>query len=485
MTKIPPADDEGPAAPRERRATLSEIRRLDAVMAREAALLAREEALLVREEHARLREELLRAHEAEPKTAGDVDRLIDQVREANERLVLAAVQAQTMIEVADQANRLKDEFLAVVSHELRTPLNAVLGWARMLGSRQLNAARAEHAIATIERNASVLARVIDDLLDMSRIVAGTMQVEHRPVDLWDVISAAVDAVQTAAAAKNIRIDVARDDRSVGTVLGDSSRLQQVLSNLLVNAVKFTGEGGLVDVVTERMGESVEIRVSDTGEGMSAEFLPQAFERFRQADSRTTRRQGGLGLGLAIVRRIVELHGGTVRAESAGFDQGSTFVITLPLTPEDAGVRLAGPNRGAPVVAFSEALQRLDGIRVMLVEDDVDGRELLTLVLEEAGAIVRPSASVREALADLPGFDPHVLVSDLGLPDEDGYALIRQVREREAGRPVRLPAIALTGFARATDRDRALSAGFQRHVVKPVDPAALTKLVAELAAFQQS
>lgn len=485
MTKVPPADDEDPAAARERRATSSEIRQLDAVIAREVALLAREEALLVREEHVRLREELLRASDAEPKAADDVDRLIDQVREANERLVLAAVQAQTMIEVADQANRLKDEFLAVVSHELRTPLNAVLGWARMLGSRQLNAARAEHAIATIERNASVLARVIDDLLDMSRIVAGTMQVEHRPVDLWEVVGAAVDAVQTAAAAKNIRIDVARDDRSVGTVLGDASRLQQVVSNLLVNAVKFTGEGGRIDVVTERMGESVEIRVSDTGEGMSAEFLPQAFERFRQADSRTTRRQGGLGLGLAIVRRIVELHGGTVRAKSAGLDQGSTFVITLPFTPETNGARLAGPNRGTPVVAFSEALQRLDGIRVMLVEDDVDGRELLTLVLEEAGATVRPSASVREALADLPGFDPHVLVSDLGLPDEDGYALIRQIREREAGRPVRLPAIALTGFARAADRDRALSAGFQRHVVKPVDPATLTKLIAELAAFQQS
>lgn len=475
MTPLSSPDDARAAAPHDRRARSSG--RPDAVSTRELAVAAREEAVGVREEHVRLREALLRAGDSH-----DVDRLIDQVREANERLVLATLQAQTLTEVADQANRLKDEFLAVVSHELRTPLNAVLGWARMLGSRQLKAERAAHAVATIERNASLLAHVIDDLLDMSRIVADTMQVEHQPVDLAAVIATAVDAVQAAAAAKRIRIDVRAEGIMETLLLGDAARLQQVVSNLLTNAIKFTGEGGRVDVVTERVEEALELRVSDTGVGMTAEFLPYAFERFRQADSRSTRREGGVGLGLAIVRRIVELHGGTVRAESAGIDQGSTFVVSLPPAPEHAAAAsVTSPNRAAPVVAFSEALQRLDGVRVLLVENDADGRELLTLVFEEAGAVVNPSASVNEALAALPAFDPHVLISDLGLRDEDGFALLRQIREERALPSSRLPAIALTGFARGSDRERALAAGFQVHVIKPVDPAALTRIVAELAA----
>ncbi|MQA29585.1 MAG: response regulator [Luteitalea sp.] len=477
-----PADS---ATVRERRAASTESTRPDALIARESALRAREEALRVREEHARLREELRHAADS-GQAAADVERLTDHVRTANEGLVLATLHAQQMTEIADQANRLKDEFLAVVSHELRTPLNAVLGWARMLGSGQLTAARAEQAIGTIERNASALAHIIDDLLDMSRIVGGAMQVERQPVDLGAVVTAAVDTVQASATAKNIQIGVAGHDESLAPVSGDPSRLQQVVSNLLANAVKFTGAGGRVHVGMERVGKVVEIRVSDTGEGMNPEFLPHAFERFRQADSGSTRRQGGLGLGLAIVRRIVELHGGAVRAESAGADQGSAFVVSLPLMIDDARASgLTGPNRGAPVVAFSDALRRLDGIRVMLVEDDVDGRELLTLVFEEAGAAVSSNASARQALAALPSFDPHVLVSDLGLPDEDGYALIRQVREREAGRRSHLPAIALTGFARTVDRDLALAAGFEMHVVKPVDPAALTRFVAELAESRRS
>jgi signal transduction histidine kinase/ActR/RegA family two-component response regulator len=464
----------------ERRATSAAALRLQALTARELALQAREEALRVREEHARLRDELRGAAD-KGQAAADVERLTDQLREANEGLVLATLQAQNMSEVADQANRLKDEFLATVSHELRTPLNAVLGWARMLGSRQLTAARAEHAIATIEHNASALAHIIDDLLDMSRIIAGGMQMERQAVDLPAVIAAAVESVQAAATAKGIQLDVVHAHDVPDPVLGDPARLQQVVSNLLTNAIKFTESGGRVTVQMERADDAIEIRVSDTGEGMGAEFLPHAFERFRQADSGITRRQGGLGLGLAIVRRIVELHGGSVRAESPGPDQGSTFVVSLPLPTGEVGAHgLIGPERVAPVVAFNDALRRLDGIRVMLVEDDADGRELLTLALEEAGAEVSPHASTRGVLAALTSFAPQVLISDLGLPDEDGYALIQQIREREAGRRSRLPAIALTGFARAVDRDRALAAGFDMHIAKPVDPAALTKVVAELA-----
>lgn len=406
------------------------------------------------------------------------------VREANERLVMATLDAQTLTDVANQANRLKDEFLAVVSHELRTPLNAVLGWARMLGSGQLTSTRAAHAIGTIERNAGALARIIDDLLDVSRIVAGTLQVERHSVDLTAVVTSAVDVLQPVAAAKNMVIQVTATEASVEPVTGDASRLQQVVENLLSNAIKFSPDGGSVHVVVQRVGPSMEIRVADTGQGISPEFLPHVFERFRQADNGITRRHGGLGLGLAIVSRLVEIHGGTVRALSGGVNQGATFIVSLPVMRADyVGKRLLGPNRGAPVVAFSGKLQRLGGIRVMIVEDDDDGRELIAIALEEAGATIIALTTVHEALEQLSAFHPDMLVSDIGLPDEDGYALIRQIREREAIDGGLLPAVAITGFARADDRDHALAAGFQVHVPKPVDPAELTRVIAGLVVRQ--
>jgi signal transduction histidine kinase/ActR/RegA family two-component response regulator len=448
---------------------------------REAAAGLREDAAGLREETSTLREEAVRAREAAAQAKAELEELMAQTREANERLVVATVRAQTMTEDAEQANHLKDEFLATVSHELRTPLNAVLGWARMLGSKELPPERARHAVATIERNAAALAHLIDDLLDVSRIVAGTLRLAPKPVDLVVVTEATLDAVRPLAAAKNVHLGFSPDRAAMVPVSGDAGRLEQVIWNLLSNAIKFTSEGGRVDVFIEPSKDHMEVKVVDTGQGISAAFLPHVFERFRQAVDATTQRHTGLGVGLAIVRQLVELHGGTVYAASPGVGRGATFTVRLPIAAGkahvDRAVTLEERRIAASVASPAPRSTRLDDLRILVVDDNDDGRTLTSLVLTQAGAKVTAVASVGEALEALEAERPDVLVSDIGLPDEDGYALIRQIRQHEAEHGGSLPAVALTGYARAEDRARILAAGFQAHIPKPVEPVELTAAIA--------
>jgi signal transduction histidine kinase/ActR/RegA family two-component response regulator len=426
-------------------------------------------------------DEVVRAREEPLQARVEVEQLNIELREANERLVVATVQAQTAEEHAEHANHLKDDFLATVSHELRTPLNAVLGWARMLAAEQLPAERAAHAIATIERNAASLAHLIDDLLDVSRIIAGTQHITLQPVDLVGVTQTALDVVRPLAVDKHIDLRFSPPPGSTAIVNGDSGRLQQVILNLLANAVKFTSECGRVDVSVERIGSSIEVNILDTGQGISPEFLPHVFDRFRQADGAPSRRHGGLGLGLAIVRQFVELHGGTVHAASEGIGRGATFTVRLPLVAELVERRSAGC-----VDSPTLRSQRLDDLRIVVVDDDADGRALTTLVLTQAGASVKAVASTREALEQLEIQRPDVLISDLGLPDEDGYSLMRRIRHHEAEHQAGvLPAITLTGYARADDRTRALAAGFQAHVAKPLEPAELIAAIADVTGHSKS
>jgi signal transduction histidine kinase/ActR/RegA family two-component response regulator len=469
--------DDGITA-REKRASMRE----DTAALREVAAGLREEAATLREETSTLREEAVHAREEAAQARSVLEQLMSQMREANERLVVNTVRAQTMTDDAEQANHLKDEFLATVSHELRTPLNAILGWARMLGSSQLPPDRVRHAIATIERNASALAHIIDDLLDVSRIVAGTVRLVPQAVDLVSITQAALDAVRPLAAAKHVRLALSATLAPGETVTGDAGRLQQVIWNLLTNAIKFTGEDGQVAVFIERSNDSIEVRIADTGQGISADLLPHVFERFRQADDATTRRHTGLGLGLTIVRQFVELHGGTVRAASEGPGRGSTFTVRLPRSARDAAGPAAalGERRNRAAAASpTPRLPRLDNLHILAVDDSADGRTLTSLVLTQAGASVTAVGTAREALEVLDSERPDVLVSDIGLLDEDGYMLIQQIRRLEAARGGFLPAVALTGYARAEDRVRILAAGFQAHVPKPVEPVELTAVIASL------
>jgi signal transduction histidine kinase/ActR/RegA family two-component response regulator len=457
--------------------------------ARHRSLRHREVAVGAREESVGLREEAVGAAAEAVQARLEAERLNVQLREANERLVVATVQAQTAEEQAEHANRLKDDFLATVSHELRTPLSAVLGWAQMLTAKQLPPEREAQAIKTIERNASSLAHIIDDLLDVSRIIAGTLQMTTQPVDLVAVTQTALDVVRPLAVTKHVDLRFfSPEPGSRALVGGDGARLQQVIWNLLTNAVKFTSEGGRVDVSVERVGSDIEVNIADTGQGISPEFLPHVFERFRQADGAPSRRHAGLGLGLAIVRQLVELHGGTVRAASEGIGRGATFTVRLPVLTDDHVERASGlvERRSAtPTKSPTPRLQRLDDLRILIVDDDDDGRVLTTLVLTQAHASVKAVASAREALALIEVERPDVLVSDIGLPDEDGYSLIRQIRHREAEHGAFLPAIALTGYARAEDRIRALVAGFQAHLVKPLQPAELIAAIAEVTGHSKS
>jgi signal transduction histidine kinase/ActR/RegA family two-component response regulator len=461
----------------------------DAVGPQEQSLHRRERAIGAREESAGQRENAVSIVEEALLAKAQVEQLNVQLREANERLIVATMQAQTAEEHAEQANRLKDDFLATVSHELRTPLNAVLGWARMLKARQLTEDRAGQAVETIERNAASLGHIIDDLLDVSRIIAGTLHMTPQPIDLVAVTQAGLEVVKPLAGSKQVHLRFSHEPEATAMVSGDGVRLQQVIWNLLANAVKFTPNGGRVDVSVERAGASIEVNIADTGQGIDPEFLPHVFERFRQADGAPSRRHGGLGLGLAIVRQLVELHGGTVHAASAGVGRGSTFTVRLPALAAGAhfgqGPALVERRSAGATASPTPSLPRLDDLRILIVDDDEDGRALTTLVLTQAHASVKAVASAREALQLLEVERADVLVSDIGLPDEDGYWLIRQVRHREAKHGGFLPAIALTGYARAEDRIRALVAGFQAHVVKPLEPAELMAAIADVRRYSRS
>jgi PAS domain S-box-containing protein len=380
---------------------------------------------------------------------------------------------------SEDANRIKDEFLSTLSHELRTPLNAILGWTWLLRSGNLDKDGTQRAVATIERNAKSQSQIIDDLLDVSRIITGKLRLKVRRVDLTQVIEGAVDAVRPAADAKKIRLE-SQFDAEVPPVSADPNRLQQVIWNLLSNAVKFTPEGGRIEIALERAGGQARVRVTDSGIGISPDFLDYVFDRFRQADSSTTRTHGGLGLGLAIVRHLVELHGGTVQAESAGEGNGSTFTVTLPITP----LRALRPAEPVPERALEDGEvedvdHEIHGLRLLLVDDERDAREVLPNVLEGFGARVRTAASAREALADLLHGGIDVLIADIGMPDMDGYELIRRIRSMDS--EVRgIPAIALTAYASDSDRRKALEAGFQLHLAKPVEPQQLAAAVAQVA-----
>ncbi|UQA61725.1 GAF domain-containing protein [Polyangium aurulentum] len=379
---------------------------------------------------------------------------------------------------AQEATRMRDEFLGTVSHELRTPLNAVLGWTRMLRAGALNGASHDRALATIERNAILQARLIEDLLDASRIIMGKLRLELHPVDPIGPIRAAIESVRAAATTKSIRLECLLD-RAAGLVDGDPHRIQQIVWNLLANAIKFTPQGGRVDLILERVGSSARISVCDTGEGIRPDFLPFVFDRFRQGDGTTTRRHGGLGLGLAIVRHLVEMHGGSVRADSAGEGKGATFSVTLPLSPMTSQAA-AQPDRITPLPTDLEEMPALQGLRLLIVDDEKDCRELLAEMLGHWGVVVRAVGSAAEALSSLDEFQPDMLISDLGMPGEDGFALIRQLRALKPARWASLPAVALTAHASAEDRARVLAAGYQMHVPKPVDATEIAATVASLA-----
>jgi CheY-like chemotaxis protein/nitrogen-specific signal transduction histidine kinase len=392
-----------------------------------------------------------------------------------ERERLLESEQQARLE-ADVANRTKDEFLATVSHELRTPLNAILGWTHMLMRGNLDEKASARGLETIARSANAQNQLISDLLDVARIISGQLRFETCMVDLNQVIEAATETVRPAADAKGIDLQLTLDSET-GLVSGDPTRLQQIIWNLLTNAVKFTSRDGSVKVRLKRQGTSVAIIVSDTGEGISAEFVPYIFDRFRQAESTTKRQQGGLGLGLAIVRHLVEAHGGTIRAASEGLGKGASFTVTLPSIAV-SGDGTADARKG---LADHASFIILKGLRVLVIDDESDARELLTLALTHSGAQVKAAATVREGLDMLEKWKPDVLVSDIGMPSEDGYDLIRSVRALESEKGGRVPALALTGYASAEDALRARHAGFQTHMSKPVAPSDLVRAVANLAA----
>ncbi len=397
------------------------------------------------------------------------------------RTALAVANARLYSDAQD-ANRLKDEFLATVSHELRTPLTAILGWAQMLQGGTLDETTGQRALGSIERNAKFQSHLIEDLLDISRISTGKLRLDVRPLELAPIIEAAVDAVRPAADAKAIRLEKIIDWKA-GLISGDSDRLQQVVWNLLTNATKFTPRDGCVRITLKRQSAHVHIEVTDTGQGISPEFLPYMFDLFRQGDSSITRSHGGLGLGLAIVRHLVEMHGGSVHAHSEGEGKGATFVVMLPMI----GIPIAdnnGHKDGAVDVSRDgismDRVPELHGVSVLIVDDEPETRDLLVEVLSRCGAEVRASSSAHDALEALQSWKADVLISDIGMPGEDGYDLIRKVRKMDADHGGCIPAVALTAYARGEDRIRALSAGFQMHVSKPVEPAELAAVVASFA-----
>ena len=406
---------------------------------------------------------------------GDVVGTITVIEDVTERVVserelrnqIAA--SERARSVAEEASRLKDDFLATLSHEIRTPLNAVLGWARILRTQPRLKSRTR-GLEVIERNAASQLRLVEDLLDMARVMSGKLRLDLKTLQIEDVVQAAIDVVTPAAAAKNIEIS-ASFDKGRPAVNADPDRLQQAIWNLMANAVKFTEPGGRVDVQLSKVGSTVELIVRDTGQGISREFLPYLFDRFRQADASASRRHGGLGLGLALVRQIVELHGGSIEAESAGVDRGSTFFLRLPV----ASSKLEPKG----VDARRSSLVTLKGVALLVVDDNDDGREMLVTALRQYGAKVKSVATAREALDVLleSHFAADVLISDVGMPNTDGYEFIRQIRANAVTRDI--PAIAVTAYANPEDRIQAVVAGYQAHLAKPVDPSVIAASVASL------
>ncbi|HEV8471188.1 MAG TPA: ATP-binding protein [Methylomirabilota bacterium] len=404
---------------------------------------------------------------------------VEEVEDVRRAFAEAAALVQQRAAEAEAANRAKDEFLAVLSHELRTPLNAVYGWARLLQAGQVEEGQVARALEVIVRQSNAQVQLIDDLLDVSRVISGKMRLDVRPVELAPVVEQALDAVRPAAAAREIALQAVLDP-GAGPVAGDPDRLQQVVWNLVMNAVKFTPKGGRVQVRLQRAESQVEIVVSDTGKGIAPEVLPFVFDRFRQADSSSTREHSGLGVGLALVKHLVDLHGGSVTAHSEGEGRGATFVVSLPLAMADvAGAPARAQPTARPVEALAAAV-RLDGVRVLLVDDDPEALDLAVAILAAAGARLRMCTSADEGLAALREWRPDVLVSDIEMPGQDGYELIRRVRELADAEGGRTPAIALTAYGRAQDRMRSLGAGYTMHVPKPVDPAELATIIASVA-----
>ncbi|MDQ6786917.1 MAG: ATP-binding protein, partial [Acidobacteriota bacterium] len=380
---------------------------------------------------------------------------------------------------AEIANRMRDEFLATVSHELRAPLNSILGWGRLMEKGKLDEQTTRKAVQTIVRNAESQNRLIEDLLDVSRIISGKLRLEVITLKPINVVESALETVRPAAEAKGIRLEI-KENADVSHIAGDPNRLQQVIWNLLSNAIKFTPNGGEVSVGIERNKDYTEIKVIDSGVGIKEEFLPHVFDRFRQADTSSIRKFGGLGLGLAIVRHITEMHGGTVEVKSSGENKGSTFIVRLPLIASQPEEKETGTN-GDAAQKISEPTRKfkLDGLLILVVDDERDTRQLLVQALTFHGATIETAASAEEAMQAIKEKNPDVLVSDIGMPNEDGYSLIRKVRALPEAQHKNMPAIALTAFTRAQDRMRALASGYQNHVAKPVEPDELATVIASL------
>src|ERR1700741_212132 len=407
--------------------------------------------------------------------AMDNAQLYEAAQKARTEAENAAAENERLYRQAEESSRLKEEFLATISHELRTPLSAILGWARMLRLGQLSPDDTAKALDTIERNARAQAQLVDDLLDVSRIITGKLRMDVRPADPNTFIDAAVEAVRPAAEAKGLRMQKGMYNGPI-SIPGDPVRLQQVVWNLLSNAIKFTPRGGHVQIRSERINSHLEIVVSDTGQGIPTDFLPHVFDRFRQADQKTSRHHGGMGLGLAIVRHLVELHGGTVRAASEGEGKGATFTVMLPISPvyqvDTTGSRVHSSAKD--LLPSDDSTDRLDGLRILVVDDEADTRDLLKQGLEYCGATVKVVGSAAEAIKSLKAAIPDVLISDIGMPETDGYDFIRQVRKLPPHQGGRVAAIALTAYTRIEDRLQALRAGDDMHVPKPVE---LTELIA--------
>jgi PAS domain S-box-containing protein len=431
-------------------------------------------------------ERLIKGIAAQAAIAIDNARLVQTLRDRERELKQIGAEREQFLQSeraartdAERLSHVKDEFLATLSHELRTPLNAIQGWAVLLREHGVTPVDMTRGLETIERNVRAQSQIINDLLDMSRITAGKVHLEVQPFQLHRVIQSAVDAVMPSAIAKRIRLQTMLDS-TIGFVRGDPNRLQQVLWNLLTNAVKFTPQEGRIQVVLERVNSHVEIVVEDTGVGIRPEFLPYVFDRFRQADATTTRRYGGLGLGLSIVKSLIELHGGSVRVKSPGENQGSTFVVSLPVSHvgDEDTLRSRQLNLHADSVETLE-LPRLDGMKILIVDDEADGRGLIARILEGQGAVAICCATGEEALKQIGREKYDVLLSDIGMPDMDGFELIKRVRALDVRHAQAMPAVAVTAYARSEDRQRSLLAGYQMHLSKPIEARELVAGIASL------